>query len=67
MDERAAAELTKAWQEQARCEGLTAAVITEPQQVRKDPGNRRLLQPAVALHRIKSGKAPPGLDPASLH
>ena len=32
------------------------AVITEPQQVRK-----------ILLHLIKTGKAPPGLDPASLN
>ena len=42
------------------------AVVTEPQQVRKDPGNLRLLQPKVALHLIKTGKASPGLDPPSL-
>ena len=43
------------------------ALITEPQQVRKDPGNLRLLQPQVALHLIKTGKASPGLDPTSLN
>jgi hypothetical protein len=32
------------------------AVITEPQQVRK-----------ILLHLIKTGKAPPGLDPACLN
>jgi hypothetical protein len=32
------------------------AVITEPQQVRK-----------TLLHLIKTGKAPPGLDPTSLN
>jgi hypothetical protein len=32
------------------------ALITEPQQVRK-----------ILLHLIKTGKAPPGLDPASLN
>jgi len=32
------------------------AVITEPQQARK-----------ILLHLIKTGKAPPGLDPASLN
>ena len=32
------------------------AVITEPQQVRK-----------ILLHLIKTGKAPPGLDPTSLN
>jgi hypothetical protein len=32
------------------------AVITEPQQVRK-----------ILLHLIKTGKAPPGLDPASVN
>ena len=32
------------------------AVITEPQQVRK-----------ILLHLIKTGKAPPGLDPAFLN
>jgi hypothetical protein len=32
------------------------AVITDPQQVRK-----------ILLHLIKTGKAPPGLDPASLN
>ena len=42
-------------------------VITEPQQVRKDPGNLRLLQPEVVTHLIETGKAPPGLDPAPLN
>ena len=40
------------------------AVITEPQEIRKDPGNLRLLQPPVAGHLVKIGRSPPGLDPS---
>ena len=43
------------------------AVINEPQKVRKDPRNLRLLQLEVVLHLIKTGRPPPGLDPASLN
>ena len=42
-------------------------VITEPQQVRKDPGNLRLLQPEGIAPLSETGTAPPGLGPAPLN
>ena len=44
-----------------------SAVITEPEEVRKDPDNLRLLQPAVVRHLVKIGRSPPAFDPASLN